>query len=759
MAILSLLPSFNAGEISPLLDARVTLEKYGSGCRTLKNFIILPYGGAIRRPGTQYLGAAKNANKRARLIGFNFSATTSFVLEFGEQYIRFWSNGERVELSGSPVEVATPYLEADLRDVQFVQVNDIMYFTHPNYSPRKLTRNSDTDWTFAEIDWTWPAFLDENTEETTITPSATTGTITLTASAAVFTTENIGSFYAIAHRRDTAYVEQVLSSTGTSGGIDVLGDWELTTYGNWDGRLKVQRSYDGTNWETIRTYESASAGERNVSATGKEEKACKLRLDYTADAAGSSNPNARLEAADNRVYGVVKVTAFTSSTVVTATVTKTLSSTAATKVWQEGAFSTRRGFPRTVTLHEQRLIFAATSYKPLTVWGSVTDDFENFRYSTNDDGAFSFSLSANESNPINWMVSQGKLLLGTAGDEWTLGASDDTQSLGPTNVSAKRQSSYGSKYLQARIVNEVVLFCQRQGRKVRELTYSFEKDGWVAPDLTLLANHITEGEIAETAFQQQPDAIFWCVTGEGKLIGMTYERDQQVVGWHRHETQGLFESVATIYGASGADEVWLLVNRTVNGATVRYLERFKPDHRETLENEDKPNWWYLDCAKQSEPGSASVTGLSHLEGLEVGILKDGATHPARTVSGGAITLQSAADKVLVGLPFESELLPMKLNADMQDGTSQGRRARVPRLVIRFYKSLGGKYSTNGTEWNDIFSRSSFDPMDDSPPVFTGDKKVYTGGTYGESGDVYVRQSLPMPMVILALIPKWEVTGD
>ena len=811
MPIHQLIPSFNAGEISPMLDARVSLEKYASGCRTLQNFIILPYGGAMRRPGTEYIGAAKNSAKRSRVVGFNFSSSVSFILEIGEYYIRFWNTNGPVTVTGTPVEVVTPYTEAEIRDVQFVQINDIMYFVHPLHSPRKLVRNSDTNWTFSEIDWTWPVFLDENIEATTIIPypvtftawltstaylagayvtnsgtlyrcltghtsgtfatdlaaakwiaaSITAGTsVSLTSSASIFQASHVGSYWCVAHVRETAYIERVLSSTGTSGNLDVLGKWELTTYGNWDGRLKVQRSYDGgTTWETIRTYESATAGERNVSSTGSEDKPCQMRLDYSADAAGSASPNSRLECGDNRIYGVVKITGYTSATVVTATVINAIYSPTATKIWQEGAFSAVRGFPRTVTLHEQRLIFAGTDHKPLTIWGSVTDDFENFRVSVLDDGSFSFSLSSNVSNPVNWMTSQNALLIGTAGDEWTLGATDTTKSMSPTNVMAKRQSSYGSKYLQARVINEVIMFTQRQGRKVRELTYSFQKDGWVAPDLTLLANHITAGEIVETAFQQQTDAILWLITGTGGLIGMTYERDQNVVGWHRHTTQGTFESVATIYGGSGADEVWFVVNRTVNGSTVRYLERLKVDHRETMEAEDKPNWWYLDCAKQVAPSGVTASGLSHLEGLEVGVLKDGSTHPARTVVLGSISLQATGSKVLVGLPFESILQPMKLNIDLQDGTAQGRRARVPRLVARFYKSLGGQYSTDGKTWFDIFSRSTTDKMDDSPDAFTGDKKVYTGGTYADSADVWLKQTLPMPLTVLAIMPKWEAIGD
>ncbi|MEO6054817.1 MAG: hypothetical protein ABIP97_12470, partial [Chthoniobacterales bacterium] len=173
MAINQLIQSFNAGELSPLLDARTTLEKYGSGCLALENFLIRPYGGVDRRPGTEYLGRAKYANKQCRLIGFNFSTTTRFILEFGEQYIRFWSNGLQVAdpNSGQPLEVSTNYLECELRQIQYVQINDVMYLVHPLHAVRKLSRIADNNWTCTDVSWTWPAFLDENTSAIKITPS------------------------------------------------------------------------------------------------------------------------------------------------------------------------------------------------------------------------------------------------------------------------------------------------------------------------------------------------------------------------------------------------------------------------------------------------------------------------------------------------------------------------------------------------------------------------------------------------------------
>jgi hypothetical protein len=195
---------------------------------------------------------------------------------------------------------------------------------------------------------------------------------------------------------------------------------------------------------------------------------------------------------------------------------------------------------------------------------SEIDNFEKFQLGTTAASAASFTLASSEGNRINWLYSQSKLLVGTSGDEWTIGSADTAQALSATNVEARKQSSYGSKYMRASLVNDVLLFVQRNGRKVRELVYEFNKDGWVAPDLTLLAEHITNGEIVDIAYQQQPDAVLWCVRGDGTLIAMTYERDQKVVGWHRHTLGDAdVESVATIYGNGTEDEVWMVVKRYV----------------------------------------------------------------------------------------------------------------------------------------------------------------------------------------------------
>jgi hypothetical protein len=754
--------NFNSGEWSPMLAARVDLKKYSAACQLLENFILLPYGGVIRRPGTQYLGAAKFADKRCRLVGFNFSVTTNFILEFGNLYVRFWTNGVQVMTPGNPtvpLEQTTPYLEADISKIQYCQINDLMYMTHPNYPPQKLTRIADDNWTFAEVAFKWPCLLEENSKNITITPSATSGSISLTASAAVFEAGDVGSTWQIGHNMAGAsqtYIEVALgATTGTSAPLRVRGPWSFTTYGTWSGLITINRTiYETGVAEVIRTYANSVDGQRNVATSGNEDKDCSLQLFfYTQGSAGSSNPIGRLEFSNAKVYGLVKITGYTSPTSVTGTVTWGLAQTTATTFWSQSAFSERQGFPRTVCLHEQRLVFGGTKRKPLSLHGSQIDDYENFQRGSLADQAYLFNLAANESNPIQWMITQQKLLLGTAGDEWSVGPQNEDNAMGPGNINAEKQSNFGSSYLQAKVVNEVVLFCQRQGKKLRELTFSFEKDGWVAPDLTLLGAHIAGSGFRETAFCQQPDAVFWCINNEGHLVGMTYERDQQVVGWHRHSTQGIFESVATIYGGDLADEVWLSIKREINGTDVRYIERFDPNFRPTFEAEDKVNYWYLDCAKRATSGTpgSTVAGLDHLEGATVGVLGNGANQPTRVVSAGQISLQEPVTTVLVGLPYTSQVTPMNINIPSQDGTTQGRKVRIHQMTARFYKSLTCQFSSNGDEWDEIFFRDRVDLMDASPSVFSGDRQISTGATFTTQQAITLRQTRPFPCCVLAVI--------
>jgi hypothetical protein len=750
--------SFNAGELSPFLDARVDQEKYSAGCRTLQNAVVEIYGAAKRRPGTQFIAATKTHSSKFRLEDFRFSTTTTFTLEFGNLYLRFYSNGAQVESSpGTPYEVVTPWAEADLFTLQIAQINDVAYIVHPSYAPYKLSRVADTNWTLTAVAFDVPAFLEENLTTTKIAATGTLtvgGTVTLTASASLFVSTQVGSHYKLAHIRDGGFVELALTANATSSTLKTRGQWNVRTYGTWTANVLLQKSVDGgTVWSTVREF--SGKADRNVDQQGtQDDEEALYRLKVEDYASHTGTPRAIFENVEALVYGVAKVTAYTNATTVTATVTKEINSTAATDLWSEGAWSSTRGFPRAVTLHEQRLVFAGTTYETQTVWGSVIGDYENFEYGVEDTDAIRYTLGAKERNAIMWLSSHTELLIGTSAGEWYMSSGDDVNPISPTNVVVKRQSNFGSNAIGAVVVNDVTLFVQRQGRRIREMQYAAQSNSYVAPDLTILAEHITDGGVVQIAYQQQRQSILWAVTAEGELIGLTYEKEQGVLGWHRHVTDGQFETVATVYGA-GEDEVWVGVKRTIGGVTKRYIERFNPNVWT-----EKKDAFYVDCGLTYDSTPASTfSGLGHLEGKTVSVLADGAVIPDQVVTGGAITLPDGktASVVHIGLPFTTIISPMRLDVDSIVGVSQGQTKRISEVFFHLKDTLGLKYGPSLDELFNLSFRSTAMPMDASPPLYTGsDKQADFMGQFDYDTRIYVVQDQPLPLTLLALVVKYEV---
>lgn len=794
------LVSFNAGELSPYLDARADQEKYRSGCRTLQNAILEIYGAARRRPGLQFVAAAKYSAKKCRMEDFRFSTTTTFALEVGDEYMRFYSNGAQVVKASASAwltatgyvvgnyvtqsstiyyclvahtsgtfatdlaagkwvaqtiyEIPTPYLEADLFELQFAQINDVTYIAHPDYPVRKLSRVANDNWTLAEVSFLTPALLDENVGATTLACSATTGSnLDLVASASIFDAGHVGAYFQLSHPRNANVVELALTGNGTGTTIKSLGQWNVRTYGVWTAELLVQRSIDGgATWTTIRKY--TGKADRNIDGQGNSEEEASYRLKVENYASSSGTPRAIFEVVDTYIDGLVKITAVTNATNAKCTVIRTLEATSATDIWREGAWSDYRGFPKAVTLHEQRLVFAGTEYQAQTIWGSRVGDFENFTYGVLDTDAYSYTLGAKERNAIQWLSSHTALLIGTAGGEWVMTSGDEINPISPTNVVVRRQSNYGSSGIAAMLVNDVTVFIQRRARRVREMTYSLQNDRYVSSDLTILAEHISTGGLVQTAYQQQQNSIVWAVTGDGKLVGLTYEREQAVVGWHRHVTDGLFESVATLYG-SGEDEVWTVVKRTIGGVTKRYIERFNP-----VEWTAKEDAFFVDSGLSYDGSPANTfSGLDHLEGKTVSILGDGAVFPDQVVVGGAVSLPDDAtvEKAHIGLPFTTIIEPMRLDVDNIVGVTQGQTKRISELNLRFLNTLGCKVGDKLTSVRALSFRDTAMVMDESPPLFTGDKQYEFDGDFDYDVPVFIVQDQPLPLTLLAIVIRYEVT--
>ena len=610
----TIINSFNAGELSPKLEGRTDISKYYSGCRTLENFIVLTYGGATRRPGTAFIAEVETSSEVTRLIQFEHSTVQAYIIEVGNLYMRFYRNGGRIESGGSPVELVTTYLEADLFELHFIQSADTMYIVHPDYPPRVLTRTSHTTWTIADVTFSRGPFLDENIGAITITPSATTGSVTLTASAALFdVTNHVGALWQITHTAPGVTENGSFSNNGSeqnSSSITVqLGrTFDFSTHGTWNGDIVLQRSFDaGVVWKDVRPVHYENDG--NLQYTDEETVADSIyRVHAAAGAAGidTGTVNFSFTARSFDVDGVVNITAVSSTISATATVTNTLGGTTATAVWAEGAWSLDEGYPATVAFYEERIAYAATTNSPQTIWMSQTDDWPNFLAGTLATDAIKYTIAADQVNAIRWMSPQEWLLIGTTGGAWKLGSGNVGQPITFEDRVAKRQSPWGAANIQPIMINNAILYVQSQGRKVRELIYSFELDVWVTPDMTVLAEHITGSGLTQIAFQKTPDPILWAVTEGGDLIGFTYNREQEVTAWHRHTFDGDVESVAVIPGTD-EDEVWIIVERTINSATVRYVEQFQPREWGT----EQRDAWFVDSGLEYDGGAAkTITGIT-----------------------------------------------------------------------------------------------------------------------------------------------------
>ena len=805
--------NFTAGELTPKLAGQVDFKKYNNGVEILENMTVFPQGGATRRYGTKFVAEVKDSSKITRLIPFEFNIEQSYILEFGNQYIRFFKdngqitnatknitnitqanpavvtvashgytngtdvwinsvvgmtelNGRRFrianvttntfELSGvdstsyttytsggtvaSVYEIASPFTESMLYDIQFTQSADVMYIVQETLEPRKLSRTGHTSWTLSTVEFINGPYLDDNDTSTTFTSSTNTvgASRTLTAS----------------------------SITGINDGVG---------------------------------FKSSDVG----------------RLVRMVDG-----------------YGVI--TAFTSTTIVTWEIKLDIVTATATTDWALGVWSDDTGYPKTVSFFEQRLIFGGSTDFPQTIWASESGFYEQFDRGDGDPAdSFIYTIAANKVNTIRWLAPARDLIVGTAGGEFKVGRPTG-EPLQPDNVQITQQTTYGGYNTQPIQIGNSVLFLQRQRKKIREFSYRFEDDAYQAPDMTLLAEHITGNGITDVDYAQEPDSIYWAVRDDGTLLGMTYQRQEDIIAWHRHimggsykltfngasdvtdysvdpnyngyitiSSHGLNTGDSVVYSAGGGtklsglvdgdtyfiykkdannielastyeqaidrtvlqigdgvganhslkaqaqvksvstisedteNQTWIIVRRRINGNIVQYVE-------------------YLDPLIKLDSGlsgvvngdSTSITGLDHLEGEEVQILIGDAVYPNQTVTNGEISVNLPSNtsykSIEIGLGYTSRIKTMRVEAGSQAGTAQGRKKRYNEVMVRLHKTVG--IIINGDQ---LPFRTSSTPMGQNIPEFTGDKRVTNLG-WDRDGQIEIKQEQPLPMTVLGI---------
>lgn len=812
-SVRTLIRSFAGGEMSPEMFGRIDDVKFQSGAATMRNFIATPQGPAENRPGTTYVREVKDSTKRTRLIPFTFSTTQTMVIEVGAGYFRFHTNGATL-LAGSPAaysgatayvigdlvsssgvnyycianttgnappnatywyplpsaayEIPNPYAEADLFDIHHVQSSDVLTLVHPNYPPRELRRQGATQWVLSTINFGAP-----------ISPP---GTVTATASG------HTSSKYTYSYKVTAIASDEINESIGSStasasgnlletGGIVTIS-WSSVTGASLYRVYKLQGGVFG--------YIGQTSGSSIID-------------DNIAPDLSVSPPN------------------------------------------YDNVFASSNNYPGAVSYFEQRRSFAGTINDPQKMWMTKSGTESNMSYSLpiKDDDRIAFKVAAREANTIRHIVPLSQLVLLTSAAEWRV-TSVNSDAITPTSISVQPQSYIGASNVQPSIINNAMVYCAARGGHVRELGYSWQSNGFITGDLSLRAAHLFDDyEIVDMSYSKAPKPIIWFVSSSGYLLGLTYVPEQQIGAWHWHDTEGEFESCTTV--AEGAEDVlYIIVRRTINGVSKRYVERMN-----TRKFTNQADAFFVDCGATyngtnttattvtvttgagwtpadtltitastgifTYPGTSDVgdqiiftgsdgvkylltingtssstvatarvnrtlaaefratpvsaysfarnaiSGLTWLEGKTVSILIDGAVHPRRVVTSGAITLEQPGTIIHIGLPYESDLqtLPMAMQIDGAFG--QGRVKNVNKVAMRVYRSSGIFIGPNEDALIEAKQRTS-EPYGSPPALKSQDIDINLTADWTDGGQVYIRQQDPLPLTIINLSFEVAIGG-
>ena len=417
-------------------------------------------------------------------------------------------------------------------------------------------------------------------------------------------------------------------------------------------------------------------------------------------------------------------------------------------------FSGSGKYPGAVSYFEQRRCFAGTIDQPQNIWMTKSGTESNVSYSLpiRDDDRIAFRVAAREANTIRHIVPLAELLLLTSSAEWRV-TSVNSDAITPTSISIKPQSYIGASNVQPVIVNNTLIYPAARGGHVRELGYNWQAGGFVTGDMSLRAPHLFDAQdIVDMAFSKAPYPVVWFVSSNGKLLGLTYVPEQQVGAWHQHDTDGVFESCAVV--AEGAEDVlYVVVRRTIDGVEKRYVERMAS--RQFVDQEDA---FFVDCGATYDGVPADeITGLTWLEGKTVSILADGAVHPQRVVTGGAITLDQDASKVHIGLPIEADLQTLPMAFQIDNSFGQGRYKNVNKVWLRVYRSSGIFVGPSADELTEAKQRTN-EPYGSPPALKTEEIAIVLTPSWADSGQIFVRQSDPLPLTIVSMTAEVALGG-
>lgn len=433
--------------------------------------------------------------------------------------------------------------------------------------------------------------------------------------------------------------------------------------------------------------------------------------------------------------------------------------------WRLGYWSDTTGWPVCGAFFEDRLTLAGPFGTPDLIAMSRTGAYEDFQQTTPidevlDDSAVIFRINSRRLSRIRWLADDERgLLIGTGSQEFVVVPANKDQALTARNIRARQSTSRGSANLDPAKVDRQVIFVQTSGRNVREFAYVYEVDGFRSPSMTLFASHMGIKRLLEVDYAGEPHSILWFRREDGSLVGLTYNRDENVVAWHRHQLAGggLIESMCVAPSAADrVDALWMVVLRTVNSVARRYIERLTRfwDFDMTLTNHAH----FVDCAIRYVGNATTVvSGYGHLEGAVLSGLADGIAVSNLVVTNGKVTLSNAASNVILGLQYEGSGVTSRIDAGAGDGTAQGKVKRTHHLIVHLWDSYGGefgKYSEEiqAYEYAAIEYKENADGI--APPALQTDMlAVDMPVGYDLHGSIAFRSSDPYPFNIVSIMPQ------
>ncbi len=766
--------SFAGGEMSPEMFGRIDDVKYQTGAATMKNFVATPQGPAENRPGFAFVREVKDSTKKTRLIPFTYSTTQTMVIELSPGYIRFHTQGGTLMSGGVPYEIANPYAEADLFDIHYVQSADVMTLVHPNYAPRELKRLGATNWTLTSINFGAPIAAPTGVSATRYIPASSS---------------------------TNADTYETMSYVVTAIASDDIGESVSSSVASVTNNIFVTGSTNTIAWSAV---------------------------------AGASRY--RVYKLLGGLYGYIGST--TGTSIVDNNIAPDLSITPPN---YDNEFVSSGNYPGAVSYFEQRRCFAGTTNEPQKIWMTKSGTESNLSYGLpiRDDDRIEFRVAAREANTIRHIVPLTQLLLLTGSAEWRV-SSLNSDEITPTTISVRPQSYIGASNVQPVIINNALVYCSARGGHVRELGYNWQASGFITNDMSIRSAHLFDNyEISDMAFAKAPLQMIWFVSTSGMLLGLTYTPEQQVGAWHKHDTDGVFESV-TVVAEGNEDRLYAVIRRTIGGVTKRYVERMASRHFDSIEDAffvdsgatyDGTNtsattvtvsggttWGPADVltitastAIFTYPGTGDVndaivltdssgnkyrltirsttsttvatarvdvtlpaalrntatalysfarntiSGLTWLEGKTVSILADGAVQPQEVVTSGAITIDRAASIIHIGLKYDSDLESLPLAMGIDNGMGQGRYKNVNKAWLRVYQSSGIFIGPDENNLIEAKQRTT-EPYGTPPALKTEEIQIMLTPSWLDSGQVFIRQSDPLPLTIVGMTLEVAIGG-